>query len=197
MPAPAASTAPGARPTGRDEITDAVLDAAERLFAAAGPNEVSLRTIAQEAGVTYGLVYRHFGTKDELLERLLARYAERWAEHLGDEPDYTQAIEDLMGASFDTGPYLRLLAWSLLNGPSDREGESYRRHTTLDELPPLTSGEGPDAERTARLHTAGALAFAFGWRFFNPFIRAALHLDDEDPQALQAAIQAQLREFVR
>jgi AcrR family transcriptional regulator len=185
------------RPTGRDAITDAVLDAAERLFAAAGPNDVSLRAIAQEAGVTYGLVYRHFGTKDELLERLLARYADRWREHLGDEPDYARALEDLMGESFDTGPYLRLLAWSLLTGATDREGESYRRHTTLDELPSLAPGAGQEAERTARLHTAGALAFAFGWRFFNPFIRAALHFDDEDPDALQAAIREQLRELVR
>jgi AcrR family transcriptional regulator len=197
MSAPAEPTVSTARPTGRDAITDAVLDAAERLFAAAGPNDVSLRTIAQEAGVTYGLVYRHFGTKDVLLERLLARYADRWRDHLGADPDYARALEDLMGASFDTGPYLRLLAWSLLTGASDREGESYRRHTTLDELPPLAPGAGSDAEHIARLRTAGALAFAFGWRFFNPFIRAALHFDDEDPEALQAAIREQLHELVR
>jgi AcrR family transcriptional regulator len=195
LPAPAQASP--ARPTGRDAVTDAVLDAAQRLFAEAGPNEVSLRAIAQEAGVTYGLVYRHFGTKDELLERLLARYADRWREHLGDEPDYERALEDLLGTSFDTGPYVRLLAWTLLTGASDRGAESYRKHTTLDELPPLSSGDGPDAERAARLRTAGALAFVFGWRFFNPFIRAALHLDGEDPAALQALIQAQLREFVR
>ncbi|HEX4432257.1 MAG TPA: helix-turn-helix domain-containing protein [Frankiaceae bacterium] len=185
------------RPTGRDEITDAVLDAAERLFAAAGPNDVSLRAIALEAGVTYGLVYRHFGTKDVLLERLLARYADRWREHLGAEPDYQRALEDLLGADFDTGPYLRLLAWNLLTGEIDREGESYRRHTTLDELPPLAPGAESDEERAARLQTAGALAFVFGWRFFNPFIRAALHFDDEDPEALQAAIREQLRELVK
>jgi TetR/AcrR family transcriptional regulator, repressor for neighboring sulfatase len=203
MSAPAGHTepsdAPGtaARPTGRDEVTDAVLDAAQRLFAEAGPNEVSLRAIAQEAGVTYGLVYRHFGTKDELLERLLARYADRWREHLGDDPDYEKALVDLMGPTFDTGPYLRLLTWTLLTGASDRGAESYRKHTTLDELPPLTSGDGTDAERDARLRTAGALAFFFGWRFFNPFIRAALHLDDEDPDELQAAMRAHLHGLIR
>jgi AcrR family transcriptional regulator len=133
-----------ARPTGRDEITDAVLDAAERLFAAAGPSEVSLRAIATEAGVTYGLVYRHFGTKDALLERLLIRYADRWKTHLGGEPDYSSALEDLLGGDFDTGPYLKLLSW----------------------------------------------------RFFNPFIRAALHLEDQPPEAVQAAIRDQLRGLI-
>jgi TetR/AcrR family transcriptional regulator, repressor for neighboring sulfatase len=187
------SPAAAARPTGRDEITDAVLDAAERLFAAAGPADVSLRTIAQEADVTYGLVYRHFGTKDVLLERLLMRYTERWKQHLGTSPDYASALQDLLGESFDTGPYLRLLAWTLLTGVPDRDAESYRRHATLDELPGLAPGADTADERAARLQTAGALAFAFGWRFFNPFIRAALHFDHDDPAAVQRAIQDQLR----
>jgi AcrR family transcriptional regulator len=180
-----------ARPTGRDEVTDAVLDAAERLFAAAGPSEVSLRAIATEAGVTYGLVYRHFGTKDALLERLLIRYADRWKAHLGEHPDYGSALEDLLGGDFDTGPYLKLLSWTLLTGAPGRSAESYRRHTTLDELPPLAAGDDD-----ARLQTAAALAFAFGWRFFNPFIRAALHLDDQPPEAVQAAIRDQLRGLI-
>jgi AcrR family transcriptional regulator len=182
---------PAARPTGRDEITDAVLDAAERLFAAAGPSEVSLRAIAAEAGVTYGLVYRHFGTKDALLEKLLIRYADRWKAHLGASPDYGSALEDLLGSDFDAGPYMRLLSWTLLTGVPDRSADSYRRHTTLDELPPLAAGSDD-----ARLQTAAALAFAFGWRFFNPFIRAALHLEDQSPEAVQAAIRDQLHGLI-
>ena len=193
----AASSVSAARPTGRDEITDAVLDAAERLFAAAGPADVSLRTIAQEAGVTYGLVYRHFGTKDVLFERLLARYTERWTEHLGANPDYANALGELLGESFDTGPYLKLLAWTLLTGVPDRDAESYRRHATLDELPGLAPGADSADERAVRLQTAGALAFAFGWRFFNPFIRAALHFDDDDPAAVQRAILEQLHTLIR
>jgi AcrR family transcriptional regulator len=187
-----------ARPTGRDEVTDAVLDAAERLFAAAGPTEVSLRAIAQEAGVTYGLVYRHFGTKDVLFERLLERYAQRWRHMLGDDPDYGAALDELLGPNFDTGPYLRLLAWTLLSGMPERSAQSYRRHSTLDELPPLAPHSEAAAERAARLETAGALALAFGWRFFNPFIRAALHLDSghEDPADIQATIRAQLHRLI-
>lgn len=185
------SPAPAPRPTGRDEVTDAVLDAAERLFAAAGPSEVSLRAIATEAGVTYGLVYRHFGTKDALLERLLSRYADRWKAHLGERPDYGNALENLLGSDFDTGPYLRLLSWTLLTGVPDRSADSYRRHTTLDQLPPLIAGAGDP-----RLQTAAALALAFGWRFFNPFIRAALHLEDESPEAVQAAIREELRALI-
>src|SRR3954467_7631007 len=103
------------RPTGREEISDAVLDAAERLFAAAGPNEVSLRAIAQEAGVNYGVVHRHFGTKDELFDRLMQRYAERWTARLErGEIDYDGALEQMLGTGRDGRADLRLLGWTML-----------------------------------------------------------------------------------
>ena len=180
---------PVKRPTGRDEISDAVLDAAERLFAAAGPVDVSLRGIAVEAGVNYGLVHRHFGTKDELFDRLLARYAERWIAQLDAGADYDTALETLLSPSPTTGAYLRLLAWTLLS--DDKGADAHRRHAALDRLPELRDGE--DAATT----TAAALALVFGWRFFHPFIRAALHLDDLDPAELHEAIRAELHRMTR
>lgn len=179
---------PVKRPSGRDEISDAVLDAAERLFAAAGPVDVSLRAIAQEAGVNYGLVHRHFGTKDELFDRLMARYAERWTARLDAGADYGTAFEALLSPSPETGAYLRLLAWTLLS--DDRGASAHRRHAALDRLAELREGE--DAATT----TAAALALVFGWRFFNPFIRAALHLDDADPGELHDAVRVQLHRLI-
>jgi AcrR family transcriptional regulator len=182
------------RPTGREEISDAVLDAAERLFAAAGPNEVSLRAIAEEAGVNYGLVHRHFGTKDELFERLMQRYAERWTLRLdAGEIDYDGALEQMLGTSRDAGAYLRLLAWTML---SERPAswDPHRRHAELDRLPALRDdGDGGD---DAVFATAAGLAFAYGWRFFGPFIRAALHLDDASDEELTAQMRAVLHEIV-
>src|SRR3954466_7316163 len=180
------------RPTGRDEILDAVLDAAERLFAAAGPADVSLRAIAQEAGVNYGLVHRHFGTKDELFDRLMQRYAERWTARLErGEIDYDGALEQMLGTGRDVGAYLRLLAWTML---ADRPAswDPHRRHAELDRLPELRGGD----EREAALTTAAALAFAFGWRFFGPFLRGSLHLDDATDDELTAEMRDVLRRVV-
>src|SRR5882757_6256399 len=101
------------RPTGRDEILDAVLDAAERLFAANGPANVSLRAIAQEAGVNYGLLYRHFGTKEMLLDALMQHYADRWLSELKAHQDYDAALELLLGNSGEASENLQLLAWTL------------------------------------------------------------------------------------
>src|SRR5215470_12157756 len=103
------------RPTGRDEVVEALLDAAARLLAVNPPEEVSLRGIAREAGVNHGLVHRHFGTRDDLIDRLLERTARMWTAELEATGDYEAAIELIFGSDDDAetgaGTWLRLLAW--------------------------------------------------------------------------------------
>src|SRR3954452_20722702 len=110
---------PVKRPTGRDEILDAVLDAAERLFATDGPANVSLRAIAQEAGVNYGLLHRHFGTREMLLDTLMQRYADRWLAELEAHHDYDAALDRLLGEPGEASENVQLLAWTLV---ADRDG---------------------------------------------------------------------------
>jgi AcrR family transcriptional regulator len=45
---------------------DAILQAAGQAFAERGYRDATLREIARRAGVTHGLVVRHFGSKEEL-----------------------------------------------------------------------------------------------------------------------------------
>lgn len=61
----------------RGEATrEKVLDAAERLFADHGFDGVSIREIAQEAGVTLGVVGFHGGSKLDLFKTILRRRVE-------------------------------------------------------------------------------------------------------------------------
>tara|TARA_B100001094_G_scaffold291326_1_gene309681 strand:+ start:337 stop:966 length:630 start_codon:yes stop_codon:yes gene_type:complete len=52
---------------------DRILDAAEALFALNGSSGASLRAITQRAKVNLAAVHYHFGSKDRLLEAVLAR----------------------------------------------------------------------------------------------------------------------------
>ena len=163
-----------------------MLDAAERLFAQSGPAAVSLRDIAAEADVTYSLINRHFGTKDALVDRLLRRYAERWTERTGSTPDWADALGELLGPTPEPGGYLRLLAWSLLADDADDATAAHRRHALLDRLPDVRPAAGSDDDAAAE--TAIALSLVFGWRFFGPFLRDALHLDDDDAARVHATV---------
>jgi TetR/AcrR family transcriptional regulator, repressor for neighboring sulfatase len=190
-------TTPVKRPSGRDEVVEALLDTAQRLFARTGPGEVSLREIARAAGVNHGLVHRHFGTRDDLVDRLMERMAATWTQELVATGDYLAAIDSILGSDDEApttaGAWLRLLAWSLLTESPERSGAVQRRYATLDRLPPLLAGTDPD---DATIATAAALSLVFGWRFFHPYIRAALHLDDVDFTELQDAMRSQLHRLV-
>ena len=52
-----------------------ILDVAERLFAEQGYAATSLRHIIAEAGVNLAAIHYHFGSKEELLDGLVARIA--------------------------------------------------------------------------------------------------------------------------
>lgn len=70
--------APGARPGRSARRRLELLDAADRVVMRDGP-DVSMNTIAAEAGITKPILYRHFGDKDGLYRALAERHTEELA----------------------------------------------------------------------------------------------------------------------
>jgi AcrR family transcriptional regulator len=64
------------QPRGQQRI-EAILDAAERLFAASGYEAVSTNQIAAEAHTAIGSLYQFFPNKEAILRALVARYQEQ------------------------------------------------------------------------------------------------------------------------
>ncbi len=58
------------------ETKDKILDSAERLFADRGYGATSLRHIIADAGVNLAAIHYHFGSKEGLLDHVIARNAE-------------------------------------------------------------------------------------------------------------------------
>jgi len=54
------------------EGREALLNAAVRVVARGGLRKLTYRAVAEEAGVTHGLVLHHFGSRDALIEEALA-----------------------------------------------------------------------------------------------------------------------------
>jgi TetR/AcrR family fatty acid metabolism transcriptional regulator len=100
------SQQPG-RPTRRVQI----LDAAAAVFAERGYDETRIQDVAAAAGVAYGLVYHYFGTKDALLQTVLASAWSSFADDLEgirasgkSGPDQVRAVVDYVFGAFDTFP---------------------------------------------------------------------------------------------
>jgi AcrR family transcriptional regulator len=82
------------RPEQRREL---IVAAAERAFGADGYDGASLDTIAADAGVTKPVLYRHFGSKEDLYVALLDRHREELPTFL-EGVDASAPIEELVRA---------------------------------------------------------------------------------------------------
>lgn len=63
-----------------EERKGELLDTAMRLFAEKGYDNVSVRSVAREAGVASGLAYHYFDSKQRLFDAAIGHYAERCSE---------------------------------------------------------------------------------------------------------------------
>lgn len=164
-------------PTGRDAVVAAVLDHAADLFAERGPAATSIRDIAERAGVNHGLVFRHFGAKEQLVGQVL--------EYLGTD---TEAHVEHAGLGTDD-PRLRrhwtVIARCLLDGYP--VGDLQKRFPTVERLVAVARTEYPDAQEAA-LAAAHIGALVLGWELFGPFLRSATGLQDTPETALRQAI---------
>lgn len=82
---------------------EALLDAAERLFAQRGVSRTSLQEIAKAAGVTRGAVYWHFDDKAELFNAMMARITLPMEDTIEaiDRADQTAPLDDLRKVVLD------------------------------------------------------------------------------------------------
>ncbi|ECN8202265.1 TetR/AcrR family transcriptional regulator [Salmonella enterica subsp. enterica serovar Enteritidis] len=133
---------------------DAILQAVERLVLDGGPDAVTMRAVAKEAGVSVRLVQYYGSTKTELLEGALARLSEKsldqWRSHLPDDATDAQGV--LRG-------FLRTAI------PDDDESRRFHRFGVTLEMLAVTDPSGTGRFYTAHLaDVSNALAVALGLR---------------------------------
>lgn len=170
------SEASASSPRGREQVREAILDAASELFAARGHQGTSMRSIAKEAGVNYGLLHRHFGSKSTLLRAVLNRLVERVRNELRfDESAQIEAVfQQTLEATRNHGAYFRILARAMLDGAQRDELQS--NFPVAKRLVRMAQDAGIEEPRR---FVAEQLAKGLGWLVFGPYLRAATGLDDE------------------
>jgi AcrR family transcriptional regulator len=154
----------------------AIVQAAVKLFAANGPDGVSLRQVAATAGVNYGLIHQYVGSKDDLLHLVFRSVSEHAADDFADATNVDEVLERLMSDAAAATPYVRMLAWAILQGrdASDLLGRSPALAVLIDRI----DGDGQDP----RLVVAAVTSMVLGWRLFGPFVRSGAGLGrDTDP----------------
>lgn len=169
-----------AGPVGRDAAVAAVLAAAAELYAGKGPAATSIREVAGRSGVNQGLVFRYFGSKEQLVGATLEHLGRRVAA-LIEQRAPMEELEDALTVQST------VMARALLEGFPVAECQTAFPGVTLllDRIRALH-----DTERAARMAAANAVALQLGWRLFSPFLRASAGLQAETDADLRDAILA-------
>jgi AcrR family transcriptional regulator len=116
-----ASSAGPVRRLRRAERREQILDAATRAFARAGFTATSLDDVAEEAGITRVLLYRHFDSKADLYRAVLDRAGARLVGSVGSDDFDSRAIPALVRAAAADPDAFRLLFRHAAREPEFRD----------------------------------------------------------------------------
>jgi AcrR family transcriptional regulator len=187
-------TPPQAKPHGRDEVRSAVLSATSELVAERGPGGFSVREIASRAGINHALVHRHFGTKADVLEQMLAADAEAVVKAVLESglPTSGQAsgevVAELLDLLAERPSYWRTLVHAVLDSP---EAAIPGTASTTDLFSGLWRDVEPDADTGRAVPTAVAGMTVLGWLIFARFMCEATGADaDEAKRAVADQVSA-------
>ena len=90
---------PAAKPYHHGNLREALLEAAIRLIAEAGPAGFTLREVARRAGVSHNAPYRHFRDRDDLMAAVAAQgFRELTQAMLREAARHTGAVDRLKQA---------------------------------------------------------------------------------------------------
>jgi len=177
------------RPSGRDQVTAALLSATERLCVASQPSTFTVADIAREANTTTSLLYFYFESKDDIVIATL-----RWiasdldAMAAGATPsEMATVVSRLLSAR---PAFVRIISWLILEGRSVTE--EMGDHPFLRRLLVSLSADNSDDAHTQ----AGAVvAVLLSNALFSGDINAAIGRKGDDHQlsdALDGCIAALL-----
>lgn len=166
---------------GRAGAEERLIDAAADLLGEVGPRAMSVRQVAERAGVNHGLVHHYFGGKDGLMRAAMRRLVEeheRWARDV--------AAGGPFPAPFALGRdqrYLRAVVRALLDGETElaltelSSGVSVPRQAMDAEV----QRRGLDAaDIDTKAAVAAAMALEMGWAALESFIFAVTGTTEDE-----------------
>lgn len=179
--------------TGRSrEATEAMLlDATATLLAERGPGSVSVRDIAEQAGVNKGLVHHYFGGKRGLIEAAVRALAQ---EHFANATERAGGgpLPVPLTLSLDER-YWQVIVRLVLEGELELAGIEFDDDISVPRRAFDTlAADAPD-DTTIKGAVAAAMALELGWAAFKPFVMQAVRADDGDVHAIENSLREALR----
>ena len=193
------------RRRGRDATTVAILDAAEELFTMRGYTAVTVRDIADHAGISHPLVHQYVGSKADVLSAVLSRNERRLVSTAPNNPDLLESTRLILrnGLEQAARAHARLLMQSALDDvPYEESGGRFAAIERLIALAQRVAAAASPAERAEkdldpRLVVACVGSLFLGWVSGESWMRPAAGLTEMDDAELADGLERVLLGILR
>lgn len=212
---PTHATRRRARPTPRrrrppEMARQEILDAAERVFSASQPDQVGLKEVAAEAGVSHALITHYFGTYAGLIEAALERRLRGLRETMLTRLRVAGALHrpgELLGLLFqalEDPVHLRLMRW-LMTSERPAAAHAFGLHDQGLAAIAVEVARALDPQPSAaliheiELTLLTAVSAAYGYAISKDALVGALgrkpstELDEEVRETLAVMVQSHIR----
>jgi AcrR family transcriptional regulator len=167
---------------GRQNVEKKLIESAAELVGSIGPNQLTIRDIANHAGVNHAQIHHYFGGKDELLKatyKLLAFEHVEQLQRRGVSPAnlIKEPLADI------TNNYFRAIIRAVLDNRMDLvrvqvESNLSMSKKTLDQLVKLKNKNKPTAEMKSAI--ALVMVVEFGLAAMKPYIMEVLDINEKE-----------------
>lgn len=176
---------------GREAAEDKLLQAAMDLLAEVGPRQMSVRMVAERAGVNHGLIHHYFGGKDRLLaeamRRLVGEHQEYARDHVIDG-----AVPEPMMLGGDRR-YVRAVARCVLDGEMVLARMELDEDVSVPRRAMRHVGAGAEESAEAKARFLLAMAAEMGWAVLEPFLFLVADIAPNEEDAVREAAQQMRR----
>lgn len=151
----------------KGQLEKEIMEALERLVTTRGFMNIPMLALTKEADIDFSLLYRHYGTKDQLYEKFVSRY-NFWPNdklnlsdipRLGDRKFYAESLKTIFTELEKNSVVQKLLLWELEeDNPITRNTANMRGKLSLNLMAyygEKFNASGIDINSLSALFTAG------------------------------------------
>ena len=167
---------------GRQNVEKKLIESAAVLVGSIGPNQLTIRDIADHAGVNHAQIHHYFGSKDGLLS---ATYKLLAFEHIEQLQRRNVSVDNLVREPLGdiTNNYFKAIIRAVLDNRMDLvmvqvDANLSMSKKTLDQLVKLKNLKKPTAEMKAAI--AIVMVVEFGFAAMKPYIMEVLDIDEKE-----------------
>jgi AcrR family transcriptional regulator len=182
----------------REDVSDALIEAAAALASERGSGHVTVRDIALRAGVNATFVHRYYGSKHNLMRAAIKRAQERLAMRIEEVPDIAEGAAAIVHATLQERELIATLTRAALDGVfDDIPAANPAMALLVERFMEEAARHGGGGRHDPRVVVACLSATAVGYALLGDYIRHGTGLDSHSGDEVEAMLVEVLRDVAR